>query len=443
MRKILLTFLLFTLLAQCPTCPKTATPVYAQTNPAPRPAQTTTEQVSNAELPYKYIISRSADDFVPTVSGATFAIATLADDRLDMELIFRVGQRLTYSKLTDDAPLDFKPAWINNGQDILFDSSRDKMVAIWKLTLSEGKPVLFIKAPKDGMCFDAAVSPDESQVAYTRTNFIDVGWWTMYIVPPISKVSPEQFQIIIRNVQDGSDRILTYGMMPSWSPDGKKIAYSLFDGASWSIWLADAETGQRNQVTNPVGSSDITPVWSPDGQWLAFCRVDNKSKASDIWVVRNDGTYPTQLTNTPTRGEGGPCWTDDGIYFHTDAGEGTPYDIALLEKENLPKISQTSITTMQKNVSKSRLTIEILNSTTIPKLAAKTSSLLKRNGYNVADVGNSKRERNLHKGKIYYKPGFKEQARKIAELIPGTQLLQESKKFRYDIVIVLGRNTKY
>ena len=443
MKKFATILLMSILMAQCPTCPKVAVPIYAQTGAPDTAEKSYSNSGDDVKLPYEFVISRSADDFVPALSGATFAIATLSNDKLDIELAFRVGQRLTYSKLTDDAPIDFRPVWIENGQSILFDSARDKMIAIWKLTLSRGEPELFIKPEKDGMCFGASPSPDEKKIAYTRTNFINVAWWTIYIVPPVTNVSPEQFQIVIRDIEDGSDRILTYGMMPSWSPDGSKIAYSLFDGASWSIWVADAETGQRNQITN-TRESDISPAWSPDGEWIAFCRVNNESKSSDIWAVRGDGTSLTQLTNTPTRGEGGPCWTQDGIYFHTDAGEGTPYDIAMIAKEKIPLVSAAATSAgSYATKSKSSLKIQVLNSTKISGLAARTASLLKKNGYNVADIGNSKRERNLYKGKIYYKPGLKEQARKIAELIPGVQLLKMSKKFRYDIVVVLGRNTKY
>jgi len=109
------TILAATLLSQCSTCPSLRTTLLAansavaETNEvAAQPAQ------EEARLPYEFIISRSSDDFVPALSGATFAIATLDNDKLDIELIFRVGHRLSYTKLTDDPSLDFRPVWLPN-----------------------------------------------------------------------------------------------------------------------------------------------------------------------------------------------------------------------------------------------------------------------------------------------------------------------------------------
>lgn len=438
MNPFITTFLAVALTTQCSTCPKSSLPAIARSKQVSEEHQQT---VGEQNLPYEFILSRSADDFVPMLSGATFAIATLTENKLDLELVFRVGKRLSYSKLTDDAPIDFRPVWMPDGQSLLFDSNRNKKVGIWKLALSENEPQSLIQPEEGGMCFGASPSPDGKYVAYTKTNFVDVAWWTNYVIPNISGISPEQFQIVIRDIDDGADRILTYGMLPTWSPDGSKIAYSLFDGASWSLWVADAKSGQRYQLTN-TAQSDLCATWSPDGNWLAFCRIDHQMKTSDIWAVRADGSISIQLTKTADRSEGGPCWTPDGIYIHTDAGEGTPYDIALIAKVKLPTTTTTS--EVQHTITaKEHLTIQVLNSTNIPKLAARTAELLKKNGYKIADVRNSKRERYLKKGKIYYKSGLKKYAKEIAQIIPGTQLLKQSKSFRYDIVIVLGKNTRY
>jgi len=231
----------------------------AETNEvATQPAQ------EEARLPYEFIISRSSDDLVPALSGATFAIATLDNDKLDIELIFRVGHRLSYTKLTDDPSLDFRPVWLPNGDGILFDSNRNRKIGIWKLTLSEKEPTPFIST-EDGMCFAPAFSPDGNELAYTRTNFSDVAWWTNYVVPTVLDVRPESFRVIVRKLEGAVERILTYGMMPAWSPDGSRIAYSLFNGESWDLWIADAKSGNRTQLTRSNGS-DVCASWSPDGK---------------------------------------------------------------------------------------------------------------------------------------------------------------------------------
>jgi len=169
--------------------------------------------------------------------------------------------------------------------------------------------------------------------------------------------------------------------------------------------------------------------------------MNHETRTSDIWAVRADGQSPMQITDTPERNEGGPCWSLDGIYIHVDAGEGTPYDIALISKELLPSLATVSEGRVLASPQR-QPTIQILNSTKITGLAAKAAEMLKKNGYAVADVGNSQKERNLKIGRIYYKAGFDAAASAIAGIIPCEFEIKEARSFQYDIVIVLGKNAK-
>ena len=394
-------------------------------------------RIADEKVPYEFVISRSFDDFTPSVSGATISVAKLDGDRLNIELIFRVGRRLSFSMFTDDAALDFHPVWSPDEQSLVFDSKRNQKIAIWELRLSENKPKLLIGSDA-GMCFAASFSPDSTKIAYTKTLFFDPNWWVYYITPPVKNIRPEQFQIVLRTIETGEDKILTFGMIPAFSPDGKKIAYSSFNGSDWDLWVMTLSSGNKLRLTQS-GDNDFYPSWSPDGQWIAFCRENPINSSSDIWVVRSDGSSLMSLTDTKNHNESAPFWTADGIYIDTDSGENTPYDIALIPPEILPTTLSTAEN--RNDMPTKNATIEILNSTRIKGLAARTQKLLEKNGFEVKDIGNSRHERNLYKGKIYYKPGFREIAKRIADIIPGTQRLYESKKFKYDIVIVLGRNT--
>src|ERR1017187_5337173 len=57
---------------------------------------------------------------------------------------------------------------------------------------------------------------------------------------------------------------------PSWSPDGKEIAFSLFG----SIWRMPAIGGEARQVTSAAGY-DAGTAWSPDGRAIAFVRGEH------------------------------------------------------------------------------------------------------------------------------------------------------------------------
>jgi len=70
--------------------------------------------------------------------------------------------------------------------------------------------------------------------------------------------------------------------LPSWSPDGKTIAFSSKRGAdpdrgnNWDIYTIPAAPGsQPQQLTTFEGSDgdpywDTRPAWSPDGKWIAY-----------------------------------------------------------------------------------------------------------------------------------------------------------------------------
>ena len=56
---------------------------------------------------------------------------------------------------------------------------------------------------------------------------------------------------------------------PSFSPDGKTIAYTSNIGGAAQVWTVDAAGGYPQLVT--AFDDAVSGVeWSPDGKWLAF-----------------------------------------------------------------------------------------------------------------------------------------------------------------------------
>lgn len=82
-------------------------------------------------------------------------------------------------------------------------------------------------------------------------------------------------QIAIINVNNGKvTRRLKFGDVdaitnPTWSPDGKKIAFSGADGGYTDLYLYHIESDSLQNLTNDR-YSDLQPTWSPDGKKIAF-----------------------------------------------------------------------------------------------------------------------------------------------------------------------------
>jgi Tol biopolymer transport system component len=80
---------------------------------------------------------------------------------------------------------------------------------------------------------------------------------------------------------------------PSWSPDGKRLAYQRdFDGSGIYVINVDG-TGQRR--LSPTPGFDVTPSWSPNGTQLVYARLYSAPQANhppltDIRVMNADGT---------------------------------------------------------------------------------------------------------------------------------------------------------
>ena len=105
---------------------------------------------------------------------------------------------------------------------------------------------------------------------------------------------------------------------PSWSPDGKRIAYA----SEGHINIVDAGGGEPVRVTRADGYYDVGPIprWSPDGARLAFASwVDGNNV--EIFIVNADGSGLTNVTRSSAF-DYDPNWSPDGarLTFVSDRG---------------------------------------------------------------------------------------------------------------------------
>jgi Tol biopolymer transport system component len=133
--------------------------------------------------------------------------------------------------------------------------------------------------------FGPVWSPTGDKIAYQRIEIGCFGPRSVYVVGA-----------------DGgtSIRMPFGGQRPSWSPDGRRLAFS------YNLVVANAD-GSGYEELRRYPSWD--PTWSPDGRHIAF---GSGSGYLDIYRIGSDGFGEVNLTNTPGVGEGSSSWSPRG-----------------------------------------------------------------------------------------------------------------------------------
>ena len=158
------------------------------------------------------------------------------------------------------------------------------------------------------------------QVSATEALYTDTEW-----APTGSWISFLQWDYELHVVRpDGTDeRDLTQGVggasVSQWSPTGTEIVFD----ADANLYVVDATTLVRRRVLE----RGVMPSWSPDATRLAF------SRQQDLFTVARDGSDVRQLTSDVLFDDTYPLWSPDGehiAFVRTEAFvlcPGTPFPV--------------------------------------------------------------------------------------------------------------------
>lgn len=123
----------------------------------------------------------------------------------------------------------------------------------------------------------------------------------------------------------------TWDIEPDYSPDGSKIVYSSGDSmAVMTLRIMNAD-GSDNQLLLDLEDSIVGASWSPNGKKIAFStfKMGSENPEGDIFLINEDGSGLTNLTQTLNRGALKPNWSLDGkhIYFVASEQKEGPTEI--------------------------------------------------------------------------------------------------------------------
>jgi TolB protein len=124
---------------------------------------------------------------------------------------------------------------------------------------------------------------------------------------------------------------------PSFSPDGRKLAFVSDRGGSPQVYMKDLGTGEEKRLTYR-GQYNSNPAWSPTGEWIAY--TARTSSGFDIYLIDPENGFTTPLVLHPRTDED-PAWSPDGRKIAFTSNRRGRKDIYLIDwdGENLMQVT--------------------------------------------------------------------------------------------------------
>ena len=195
-------------------------------------------------------------------------------------------------QITSYKSISISPAWSSNGQYLAYTSYAGGNPDLYIYSLKEGIAVSVVK--RHGVNITPEWLPDTFALAAT-----------------LSFSGDQEIYLILGNGEVKEPPLTqSWGIdvSPSFSPNGKKMAFVSKRSGTPQIFIKDIATGKVSRLTFQ-GNYNTSPAWSPDGDQIAYVGVVKNE--IDIYVIDAAGGVPLQLT----RGQGDnedPTWAPDG-----------------------------------------------------------------------------------------------------------------------------------
>jgi len=230
--------------------------------------------------------------------------------------------------LTSYAGIEIFPTLSPDGTQVAFSWDGEKQDKFDIYVKQIGVEPPFRLTNDAAMDYSPAWSPDGGFIAFLRELSPDK---TAIVLIP-QRGGPER---VMAEVRGSIQQTLPRGPYLSWAPDSKWIVCPTQKSGErvWALHLFSTETGEQIELTSPPGSElgDVAPAVSPDGKTLVFSRISPDFFNVTLWLLRlGEGYKPLgkeEQIPSPGMTNIGAAWLANGREFVFGSGTGINYGL--------------------------------------------------------------------------------------------------------------------
>jgi TolB protein len=232
------------------------------------------------------------DILVPADSNSLSPAWNPAGDHL-VYATFGIGSRIISTDLTTGQPTTLQkeirntqlttPIYAPDGNSVVYTRSDDDSYStIWRIPLAGGAPQLIERGK--GISVSPSFSPDGRRIAFTTDR---LGHNEVYIID-----ADGSNPVWISQIGGDLNEEL-YRAEPDWSPDGVTVAFQSRVAGIFQIMSVNLRDNSSKRLTD-AGENE-SPSWAPDGRHLVF--TSSRSGSGQLWLMDTQSGVTRQLTN--------------------------------------------------------------------------------------------------------------------------------------------------
>jgi len=202
------------------------------------------------------------------------------------------------AQFTRTRNITLSPAWSPDGQWLAYTA------------YPKNRPFLYIKHRRHKRGYEIGNKGLNITPAWVPTDDSSAALEEMRLAATLSFTGDQEIYLLTGKGKIIKRLTKSWGsdVSPTWSPDGKKLAFVSNRSGNPHIYVKDLASGRVDRLTFQ-GRYNTQPNWSPKGDKLAYAGMEGGR--NDIFVIGFKGRPPVQLTRNSGNNES-PSWSPDG-----------------------------------------------------------------------------------------------------------------------------------